>query len=234
MSFGGAAVAVLSGPLHHTFGVGPDIPLLAQAAALEIGCVSGLLPDLDEPNAMLARGGWLPRAFGPIVRLLAMIVSLPLRLFGYLLKGTLGHRGGTHSLAMAAAFTLFIGIGITMLFGVTADWAIWAVLVGCLSHLVADMLNPSGVPLLWPMLPKDRTLHLLPSWLRIPTESPPNYRERTVNFGVRVGTCVLWGFYHLAIPLVQHRHHNWIALAAAAFGMVMFWIMTVPAKQPRR
>ena len=60
-----------------------------------------------------------------------------------------GHRGFTHSLlAVFLALTLFA-------LKVPDSWilptdALQGMVVGYLSHIVADMLTPAGVPLLWP------------------------------------------------------------------------------------
>ena len=197
MAFGAFSFALLAGPVNQTLGIGPETPALMAPIGLAVGSVAGLLPDIDEPNALLGRGGWMPKAMGPLLRALAMVISLPFRLIGMVLKGTLGHRGGTHSLAMSFIFTLAFAIPITMFLGQGADWLIWTIWMGFISHLIADMLNPSGVPLLWPLFSKHKTYHLLPKPLRIPTESPANFREQTVKAGITAGTGVLLAFYLL-------------------------------------
>lgn len=87
-----------------------------------------LLPDIDHPRSVLGqRLKWLSH---PIAR-------------------AFGHRGFTHSLlAVAAGLWLFQ-------INVPADWPVPAdvlqgMTLGYLSHIVADMLTPAGVPLLWP------------------------------------------------------------------------------------
>ncbi len=60
------------------------------------------------------------------------------------ISAVVGHRGVTHSLLAVAAMLLFLaekGAG-----SIAAPLA-----VGYLSHLAADGLTPSGVPLLWPI-----------------------------------------------------------------------------------
>lgn len=87
-----------------------------------------LLPDIDHPQSLLGqRLRW---------------ISLPIsRIFG--------HRGFTHSL-------LAIITGLSLLhwqpaarFWLPTD-ILQGMVLGYLSHIVADMLTPAGVPLLWP------------------------------------------------------------------------------------
>lgn len=201
MTFGMASAAAYAGPISHTFSFVPDVPLWGVPICLFVGSVAGLLPDIDEPNAMLARGSWMPRKLGPLAKALGVIVSLPFKISGYFIKGVLGHRGGTHSLAMSIIFSLIFAIPITLLLGTGADWLIWTIWCGFISHLIADMLNPSGVPLFWPLRSKHKTVHLLPKPLRIPTQTPPNAREgltRLMASGVIVA-CV--GLFYVFLPL---------------------------------
>lgn len=200
MAYGMASFAVLAGPVHFVLDA-PEIPVWGIPIGLAVGAVAGLLPDIDEPNAMLARGSWVPYRLGPLARFLGVIVSLPFKIAGYFLKGVLGHRGGTHSLAMSVMFTLLFAIPITALLGFKWDWLIWTIWFGFMSHLFADMHNPSGVPLMWPVMSKYKTFHVLPGALRIPTQTPPNIREQTCRLGAYVVTAVcLGGFYML--PLI--------------------------------
>lgn len=194
MAYGMASFAILAGPVSHTLGA-PEIPEWGIPIGLCVGAVAGLLPDIDEPNAMLARGSWVPRSLGPFARFIGMIVSLPFKIAGIFLKGVLGHRGGTHSLAMSVMFTLLFAIPITALLGLHWDWLIWTIWFGFMSHLFADMFNPSGVPLLWPVKSKHKTYHVLPGPMRIPTQTPPNIREQTCRLGAYVVTAaclIIW------------------------------------------
>ncbi|XBS68097.1 metal-dependent hydrolase [Acerihabitans sp. KWT182] len=92
------------------------------------GLLTCLLPDIDHPQSFLGqRLKWL---------------SMPIaRVFG--------HRGFTHSLlAIMAGFLLF-----TLKFAsdmIVPPDAFHGMIIGYLSHIVADMLTPAGVPLLWP------------------------------------------------------------------------------------
>ncbi|AWK14432.1 metal-dependent hydrolase [Candidatus Fukatsuia symbiotica] len=90
--------------------------------------LASLLPDIDHPSSILGqRLRW---------------ISLPMaRLFG--------HRGFTHSLlAIIGGMVLFRS-------DISAHWffppdVLHAMIIGYFSHLLADMLTPAGVPLLWP------------------------------------------------------------------------------------
>lgn len=94
----------------------------ADPQALTAAALGALLPDIDHPQS------WAGRRL--------RIVSVPL-------SALVGHRGITHSLvAVIAALAALAVLGST--------YAAAPVAVGYLSHLAADALTPSGVPLLWP------------------------------------------------------------------------------------
>ncbi|HTH16296.1 MAG TPA: metal-dependent hydrolase [Magnetospirillum sp.] len=94
----------------------------ADPQALASAALGALLPDIDHPQS------WAGRKLKPISVPLAMLV---------------GHRGITHSLIAVVAALLAISA-----FGTA--WMAAPVAIGYLSHLAADGLTPSGVPLLWP------------------------------------------------------------------------------------
>lgn len=90
--------------------------------SLAAAALGALLPDIDHPQS------WAGRK--------VRFISIPLSLL-------VGHRGITHSaLAVVAGATLLAIMG--------TGWLAAPVVVGYLSHLLADSLTPSGVPLLWP------------------------------------------------------------------------------------
>ncbi|MCG8155290.1 metal-dependent hydrolase [Brenneria goodwinii] len=90
--------------------------------------LTSLLPDIDHPKSLLGqRLKWIS---APIAR-------------------AFGHRGFTHSLLAIVAGVFFIQTRLP------SDWllptdAYHAMIVGYLSHIAADLLTSSGVPLLWP------------------------------------------------------------------------------------
>lgn len=93
-----------------------------EPQALAAAAFGALLPDIDHPQS------WAGRKMRAI--------SVPL-------SAVVGHRGITHSLLAVAAAVAGLAV-----WGVGAMTA--PIMVGYLSHLVADGLTPSGVPLLWP------------------------------------------------------------------------------------
>ncbi|WP_226811286.1 metal-dependent hydrolase [Candidatus Steffania adelgidicola] len=93
------------------------------------GLLAGILPDIDHPKSILGqRLTWL---------------SIPIsRVFG--------HRGFTHSLlAIITGIALFI-LGVPSSKNLIPLDAWHGIIIGYLSHIIADMLTPAGVPLLWP------------------------------------------------------------------------------------
>lgn len=95
-----------------------------------VAMLGGLLPDIDHPQSTLGRR--IP------------FISIPI-------AKVFGHRGITHSLLAVigvAALLMFYGVP---LIGMGAAGILAPVCIGYLSHLVGDMLTPSGVPLLWPV-----------------------------------------------------------------------------------
>lgn len=106
-------------------------PVLASADwwhLIPAALLTCLLPDIDHPKSLL----------GQRLKWIAVPIS---RAFG--------HRGFTHSLlAVLGGLALFQ-------INVPADWPVPAdvlqgMVLGYLSHIIADMLTPAGVPLLWP------------------------------------------------------------------------------------
>ncbi len=87
-----------------------------------------LLPDIDHPKSTLGqRFRWLSQ---PIAR-------------------AFGHRGFTHSLLAVAGAVLLLQLKVTSQWVIPGD-VFQGLVLGYLSHIVADMLTPAGVPLLWP------------------------------------------------------------------------------------
>ncbi len=105
-------------------------PALAQGDWWHIiagGLLTCLLPDIDHPHSFLGqRLKWL---------------SLPIaRMFG--------HRGFTHSLLAIMGGIMLFTLQVTP--GLIPLDAFHGMIIGYLSHIIADMLTPAGVPLLWP------------------------------------------------------------------------------------
>lgn len=106
-------------------------PVLAQADWWHLvpsALLTCLLPDIDHPKSLLGqRLRWLSQ---PIAR-------------------AFGHRGFTHSLLAVAAGLWLFQINLPKSSPIPPD-VLQGLTLGYLSHIVADMLTPAGVPLLWP------------------------------------------------------------------------------------
>jgi inner membrane protein len=93
-----------------------------EPTALGLAALGSLLPDIDHP------GSWAGKRMA--------LISIPL-------AALIGHRGLTHSLLAIAVFALLLAL-------LGPDHLAAPLAVGYLSHLLADSLTLSGVPLLWP------------------------------------------------------------------------------------
>ncbi|ENX6701317.1 metal-dependent hydrolase, partial [Escherichia coli] len=106
-------------------------PVLAQGDWWHIvpsAILTCLLPDIDHPKSFLGqRLKWISK---PIAR-------------------AFGHRGFTHSLLAVFALLVTFYLKVPESWFIPAD-ALQGMVLGYLSHILADMLTPAGVPLLWP------------------------------------------------------------------------------------
>lgn len=146
------------------------IPETVQASIgilLASAVFGGLLPDLDAVDSKLQRLPILTADFQP---------------FGFLsrvIRRTSPHRGWMHSLRGLAIVSVLLAPAIGIM-GISA----WIVFVGgYASHLLADMMNPSGIPLFFP---QQRRRHLLPPHWRISTASP----EEDIVFVIFASTAI--------------------------------------------
>lgn len=105
-----------------------ELPPASAVVFIAVTAVCSLLPDFDHPDAML------PRMFGWPGRALAAVIS-----------GLFGHRTLTHSFLGMGLLTL----GMAFIPGLPL-YVAGAVLLGCATHILGDMLTISGVPLFWP------------------------------------------------------------------------------------
>ncbi|CAK5462718.1 Membrane protein [Escherichia coli] len=105
-------------------------PVLAQGDWWHIvpsAILTCLLPDIDHPKSFLGqRLKWISK---PIAR-------------------AFGHRGFTHSLLAVFALLATFYLKVPESWFIPAD-ALQGMVLGYLSHILADMLTPAGVPLLW-------------------------------------------------------------------------------------
>jgi inner membrane protein len=72
-----------------------------------------------------------------------------LRWLSHPIARAFGHRGFTHSLLAIAAGLWLFQINLPQSSPIPPD-VLQGLTLGYLSHIVADMLTPAGVPLLWP------------------------------------------------------------------------------------
>ena len=117
------------GKTHMIIGCGVGI-LISSGAGIApaiaggfIGALAGLLPDIDHPNSRINR-----TFFG-------MIVGLPFRLAP--------HRTITHAIWIPLAL---VAVALTY-----PHWATITIAGAYVSHILADMITPRGVPLLYPV-----------------------------------------------------------------------------------
>ncbi|CDL80881.1 metal-dependent hydrolase [Xenorhabdus szentirmaii] len=121
--------SVASLVLAHKLEITPEIAQGDWLHMLPGVLLASLLPDIDHPHSTLGR--------------LFRFISIPI-------AKLCGHRGFTHSLlALIVGITLFQT-------EMPSDWPIptdffHSMIIGYISHLIADMLTPAGIPLLWPL-----------------------------------------------------------------------------------
>lgn len=133
-----------------------------------IAAITALLPDLDHPHALAtrwpgraARRHWrraqrhhrrnrpLPMLATASTAAGLAVLAVAARSASWILTRTLGHRGGTHSLAAVTA----VAAGTTGC-AVLAGWPWWvpaAATIGYASHVLADACTRTGCPLGWPV-----------------------------------------------------------------------------------
>ena len=122
--------------------------LLMLAASL-----GSLLPDLDAPSSKLQH----MKVSGTGIR--------PFALASQVIRLTSGHRGWTHS-----AFGLLAATALFLPCAFIAGWEVWAAFAfGYASHLVADSLTPTGIPVFATkrrqrLLPKSRAIATGSEW----------------------------------------------------------------------
>lgn len=95
----------------------------ADPLGLGLAALASLAPDMDHPQS------WFGRRIAPLSHLVSAIF---------------GHRGITHSALAVGMCAWAAGMW-------GGQMGIWPLVVGYVSHLLADGLTPAGVPLLWPL-----------------------------------------------------------------------------------
>lgn len=125
----------------------PTIPLTGTineifiVGAVICGALFGsLLPDIDHPKSYIGRR---------------------LRITSFIVSKTFGHRGIVHTPVVVFAFTTFLYFLTMQLNGMMQDISLSLIVglgAGMLSHLLLDMMNKRGIPLLYPFTSK--TFHI--------------------------------------------------------------------------
>lgn len=212
LSAGGACgLLVLTGHVHAVVHVGSHVLSLGQAGPADVAwfvgasAVGSLVPDFDEPGSMISNS---PRIIGALARRLLHRVGIgPLRPIAWLVGLfvlalatvlnvisrfcssifrvlALGHREGSHWAPIWIAASVGVYLVTVAPLG---PWPGAGFALGFLTHLIADGLTKSGLPLI-PNAPW--RMHLLPRPLRIRTGSPTETTVTmvyTVALGVVVG-----------------------------------------------
>jgi inner membrane protein len=139
-----ATLQALTAFIHpHPIDGLPVGPALCLGAAV----IGALLPDIDaEESSVKAELGFAGRMLGGLLRLAGV-----------------KHRGATH-FGLTALLMLALGLVIGQQLGYPDVGLAFG--LGYLSHLLADALTKTGLPLLWPWR---RQVHLLPRPLRVRT-----------------------------------------------------------------
>jgi len=113
------------------------------AGGFAIASVAALCPDIDTKKSMAAK------SLGPVTGILSWII----RTIGN------GHRKITHCLLGASLVILGLAFCVGSLHLI--PWIGFAVVIGWISHIVADMLTKEGCPLLWPISKVKFGLHIV-------------------------------------------------------------------------
>ena len=176
LSWAGTQLPPLGALLPATVDIaGTMVP--AAVPGIAVAMVAALLPDIDEPQSLIANSPTAmkkrlgkgrrgadrsARQSAGVLLTVAQWLTTGLAMLVRLLAG--GHRGATHMLLITAA----LGAGAYFLGGVIGYPSLWLwFTAGYLSHLLLDMLTPSGLEILWPL--SRRSLRLLPRPLTITT-----------------------------------------------------------------
>lgn len=119
--------ALLAGSIYTSYVFANGVPQTPQEASLllSIAAIGGLIPDIDSSTSKLGR------RIKPVSKLISKIF---------------GHRGLFH-----APILYIILFSILYAKYPEQQLRLNAALIGIASHLAIDMLNPSGIPLLYPI-----------------------------------------------------------------------------------
>lgn len=155
----------MTGKSHALIGAAVGY-FLGGPVAIPFSTVGALLPDIDEPNSTISRVIF-PKGshsksgrilFGILLVILAIYLKLNYLVFlgmGVLALAFISHRGVLHS-------PVFLGFMATLALHQFGDLGNYFYLfVGYLSHILADSLTVSGIPMLYPLTKKKYGLRLI-------------------------------------------------------------------------
>ncbi len=137
-----------------------QMPLTESLACLSVAGVGSLFPDIDTPDSKL----------GHMVKPLALAINK-----------SFGHRGITHSPLLVVILFAFLEILLPDHHNLAIFFA-----AGMVSHLLLDMLNHKGIPLLYP----------LPVKFHIANFKNASVEELVIRMAFNI-TAFLLCFYHV-------------------------------------
>lgn len=197
----------------------------AQAiVGMAFGSIGSLVPDIDHPQATLARRNML---LGAISRACASLSSH--RRFWHtpvacaaitvgtwfllqLIDGIVGTplKNWTAALGDKAHLTILSNMADTSAGGLILTACVF-LFIGMISHLCADSLNPEGVPWLWPIRPLEKKLHVPIISITTGTAMETFYRDLFVVMTVTCLYIYLTKTTHLMpnfVPELLHRGYG--------------------------
>ena len=153
IAFGATAFLLVDGVTHfahaHPVLPGGDALPIGFGLCLAASVAGALAPDLD------ANDSTIEHEMGLVGNIVNIFIKKVLRI---------KHRGVTHS-GVAAVFATVAAMILGYYLGGYWDVGL-AFGIGYASHIVADGMTGSGVPLLWPA---DINIHFLPPYMRVTT-----------------------------------------------------------------
>ena len=156
--------------------------MIPTALLAILGCAfGGLLPDIDEPNAMVSnlpkkgRGAvnatlkkrGIEGVLRGFINAILLVLNFITRAIAGSIKSLAGHRGATHWMVSSVVVgVIFAALG--LLLGGYPELGLW-IFLGYASHIALDAMTLSGVEMWQPF--SSRKIHLLPDGFRVRTGS---------------------------------------------------------------
>lgn len=147
------------------FGAGASVAISANPVTagtlMMASTVGALIPDIDHPSSIISRKipilSWCYQGIALIDKGISKLFKK---------KYIAGHRGITHSIILY----LFLAVLIAALCNNPQLFLLLeGIMLGAISHIVFDMFNPSGVPILLPF--SWHKWRLVPKKIAIPTKN---------------------------------------------------------------